>query len=215
MPDHELPTESLTAGDCYRLMSSLIIPRPIAWVSTLSAEGHPNLAPFSYFQGMCSDPPTVVLGIAWLADGKPKDTLRNILDTGEFTISQVSEALAEKMNLTAGSYPAHTDEWQLAGLDSAPSRAVAPPRVARALAAFECRLVHAIPLGEGSTGAPSATMVVGHIVHFHVREGLIEYGPGDKLRQVDSAQLAAVGRLGGMAYTRTRDRFELARPKIT
>lgn len=215
MPDHELQAESLSAGDCYRLMTSLIVPRPIAWVSTVGTRGDHNLAPFSYFNAVCSDPPTVVLGLGWTAQGRPKDTLRNVLDTGELTISVVSEPLAESMNATSAAFESHVDEWAEAGIESAPSVAVGPPRVKEALAALECRLVHAIPLGHRPEGGPSTTLVVARIVHFHVREGLIERDADDKLRPVDPARLAAVGRLAGMAYTKTTDRFSLLRPKVS
>jgi flavin reductase (DIM6/NTAB) family NADH-FMN oxidoreductase RutF len=215
VPDHELPADSLSAGDRYRLMTSLIVPRPIAWVSTVSAAGHRNLAPFSYFNAVCSDPATVVLGLGWAADGRPKDTLANVLETGELTISVVTESLAEAMNHTSGAFAHDVDEWAEAGVDAAPSVAVTPPRVAEAAAALECRLVQAIPLGRRENGSPSTTLVIARIVHFHVREGLIQRDENDKLRPVDPAQLATVGRLAGMAYTKTSDRFELVRPKVS
>lgn len=215
MPDHEIPADSLSKGDRYRLMTSLIIPRPIAWVSTVDGAGHRNLAPFSYFQGVSSDPPTVVIGMGWLASGQPKDSLRNVLETGELTVSFVNEDLASAMNQTSAAYPAHTDEWEQAGVAAAASHTVAPERVRDALAALECKLTHAIPLGEGPAGGPSTTLVIARIVHFHVQEGLIQRTEGNKLAPVDPARLATVGRLGGIAYTKTTDVFELPRPKVS
>jgi flavin reductase (DIM6/NTAB) family NADH-FMN oxidoreductase RutF len=212
VPDDELSADALRPSEVYRLMTDLIAPRPIAWVGTQAPDGSRNLAPFSYFQAVCSDPPTIGLGVAHHADGRPKDTLRNILATGELTISHVSEALVEAMHLTSGSYPEHVDEWAVAEVAPAPSRVVAPPRVRDALAAFECRLVHAIPLGHGPSGGPSSTLVIARIVHFHVRAGLLARDSAGRLLTMDPARLAAVGRLGGIAYTRTRDRFDLARP---
>jgi flavin reductase (DIM6/NTAB) family NADH-FMN oxidoreductase RutF len=214
VPDHELPAESLSKGDRYRLMSSIIIPRPIAWVSTVSADGVRNLAPYSYFQAMSSDPPTVVLGMGWHASGKPKDSLRNVLDTGEFCVSLVSEALAEPMNQSSGTYAPEVEEWEVTGVESAPSTAIAAPRVNEALAALECRLVQAIPLGLGPAGSPSTSLVIGRIVHFHLREGLLSRDQKGRVMAVDPARLAAIGRLGGIAYTKTSDRFELVRPKV-
>ena len=196
-------------------MTSLIIPRPIAWVSTVDGAGQRNLAPFSYFQGVSSDPPTVVIGMGWLASGEPKDSLRNVLETGELTVSFVSEALAPAMNQTSAAYPPQTDEWEQAGVAAAASHTVSPPRVRDALAALECKLTHAIPLGEGPAGSPSTTLVIARIVHFHVREGLIQRAEGNKLAPIDPARLATVGRLGGIAYTKTTDVFELPRPKVS
>ncbi|MEM6996972.1 MAG: flavin reductase family protein [Myxococcota bacterium] len=209
-----LDAKELGAADAYRLMTDLVAPRPIAWVSTVNARGGHNLAPFSYFQGVCSKPPTVVLGIGWRADGRPKDTLANILDQREFTVSHVGRDHAEAMNRTSADVGPEVDEWTLggSGLVSAPSHHVVPPRIADAHAALECRLVHAIPLGRGPTGMPSSTLVVGEVVCFVVRQSLLARNPRGRLAPMDPAALQAVGRLGGIAYTTTSDRFELARP---
>ena len=216
--EHEtIPASSLRSRDSYRLMTDLVVPRPIAWVSTLDEDGRPNLAPYSFFQGVCANPPMVVLGMAW-SDGQPKDSLRNILARREFTISHVSEPLAEAMNATSIAYPSEVSEWAAAGpnadtpLASAPSSVVAPPRVAAALAALECRMVHAIPIGRGQAGNPSTTLVIGEILVFSVAKGLVERDEAGHVRPIDPAQLATVGRLGGMSYTRTAQTFELSRP---
>lgn len=194
-------------------MTDLVAPRPIAWVSSLDAAGRGNLAPFSYYQAVCSRPPMVVLSIAWHPDGRPKDTLRNILERREFTISHVSEPLLAAMNATSAMVAPDVSEWDLASVPSAPSHLVAPPRVAGALAHFECRLTHAIPLGSGAPGAPSSTLVVAEVVHFAVASDLIRRDGKGRLQPIDPAALAAVGRLGGIAYTRTTERIELARPE--
>lgn len=219
--EHEtLAASGLRSRDAYRLMIDIVAPRPIAWVSTLDEDGRPNLAPFSFFQGVCSRPPTIVLGLAWHADGRPKDTLRNILARGEFTISHVSEALARTMNATSGMYPREVSEWMMAGpepgtpLASAPASVVAPPRVAAARAALECKMVHAIPLGRGPTGKPSTTLVIGEVLVFSVARGLVQRDERGHVRPIDPAQLAAVGRLGGMSYTRTAQTFDMVRPKV-
>jgi flavin reductase (DIM6/NTAB) family NADH-FMN oxidoreductase RutF len=217
--EHEtISASSLHSRDCYRLMTDIVVPRPIAWVSTLDEDGRPNLAPYSFFQGVCSQPPTIVLGIGWQRDGQPKDTLRNILARREFTVSHVSEPLADAMNATSVAYPSEVSEWAAAGPDeqtplaAAPAAVVAPPRVAAALAALECRMVQAIPIGQGPSGKPSTTLVVAEIVAFSVAKGLVTRDETGHVTSIDAAQLATVGRMGGMAYTRTAQTFEMARP---
>lgn len=227
MDEHEhIDAGRLRTRDIYRLMTDLVAPRPIAWVSSLDEQGKHNLAPFSYFQAVSSKPPTVMLGISWKRDGTPKDTLRNISSQREFTISHVSTALVEAMNATSGEYDADVDEWEVAAqahaatgralgaLAPTPSIRVAPPRVAGACAALECKLTHAIPLGRGPTGKPSTTLVLGEVLCFSVRRDLLRRDEAGHLRPIDPAQLAVVGRLGGIAYTATTDRFELTRPKL-
>ncbi len=211
-PDHELPTASLRARDVYRLMTSLVAPRPIAWVSTLDEQGRANLAPFSYFQAVCSAPPTIVLGIGQRGDSTDKDTLANILATGELTINHVSGPLAEPMNASSADLPHAISEWQALGIASAPAHQVAPPRVAAALAGLECRLTHAIPLGASSSGKPSSTLVIAEVVHFWARAGLIDRDERGHVLAIDPAQLDALGRLGGDTYATTRERFDLCRP---
>ena len=208
----ELSADRLSARDRYRLMTDLVAPRPIAWVSTLSDRGAPNLAPFSYFQGVCSDPPTIVLGIAWLPDGRPKDTLANILATRELTISHVDQSLAQAMNATSAEFGPEISEWEACGIEPAPAERVGPPRVARALGGLECRLSHAIPLGRTKLGAPSSTLVIAEVVHFWVAEGLLQRDGRGHLLPIDPAALQAVGRLGGIAYAPTTGHFDLPRP---
>jgi len=213
----QLRAEDVSSRDAYRLMTDIVAPRPIAWVSTLDAEGNGNLAPFSYYQAMCSNPPTVVLGFGWRSDGRPKDTLANILARGELTINHVDEGHAEAMNVTSADVDTDVNEWSFARtqdgpLVPAPSYRVAPPRIASAHAAFECKLVHAIPIGRGRNGAPSSTLVVAEVVAFVVRGDLLQRDDSGRLRPMDPGQLASVGRLGGIAYTTIRDRFELGRP---
>ena len=207
-----LDAETLSARDAYTVMTGLITPRPIAWVSTCDGQGRRNLAPFSYFQGVCSHPPTVILGIGWRPPGRAKDTLRNILEQREFTISHVSEPLAEAMNRTAADVGPDVDEWIDAGVEPTASTRVSPPWVAQARAAMECHLTHAIPLGEGSRGHPSSTLIIGRVLAFHAAAGLIRRDERGAILPLDPVQLAAVGRLGGMAYTKTTETFEMKRP---
>lgn len=216
-PHERLDAATLSVADAYRLMTDIVAPRPIAWVSTLDPQGRPNLAPFSYFQAVCSRPPTVMLSIAHRPDGQPKDTLANVLATRELTLSHVSEPLVAAMNATSAELPSDVDEWELAGepgarLPSLPSAVVAPPRVAGARAAMECRLTHAIPLGRGPGNAPSSTLVLAEVLVFWIAGGLLQRDERGRLVPIDPAALAAVGRLGGMSYARTRDTFDLPRP---
>lgn len=219
--DHEtILAASLSARETYQLMTDLVAPRPIAWVSTQSAAGRRNLAPFSYYQAVCSQPPMVVIACSWHADGTPKDTLRNILETCEFVVNHTSRPLVEAMNATSGDYPPEIDEWDevaragMATLTPVASHHVAPPRIGQVAAALECRLVHAIPLGSGPHQRPSSTLVVGEVVAFQLAPGLRRRDARGRSVAIDPAQLDAVGRLGGIAYTDTRGLFLLARPKI-
>ncbi len=208
----ELSPATLSNADLYRLMTDLVAPRPIAWVSSEDEAGRRNLAPFSYFQAVCSQPPMIVLSIAWHGDGRMKDTLVNILARREFVVSHVSEPWLAAMNQTSAMLPPDQSEWEFAGVAAEPSAVVHPPRVAGALAHLECRLTQAIPLGVGAPGKPSATLILAEVVHFAVAEDLLVRDTRGRLGVMDPASLAAVGRLGGIAYTRTTDRVSLARP---
>jgi flavin reductase (DIM6/NTAB) family NADH-FMN oxidoreductase RutF len=193
----------------YKLMTGIIVPRPVALVSTLSRDGVPNLAPFSFFAGVGSNPPTVLFCPALRpADsaeaGHRKDTLRNVEETGEFVINVVSEAIAAAANATSAEAPPEVDEFNLSGLTPIPSLAVRPSRVAESPAQMECKLLQVIYTGHGPA---SGVIVLGEVVHFHVRADLIEDF------RVDPAALDAVGRMAGNTWVRTRDRIELIRPK--
>ncbi len=194
-------------------MTDLVAPRPIAWVSSQNGLGRRNLAPFSYYQAVCSHPPMIVLSIAWHPDGRMKDSLANILERREFVVSHVGEPQLAAMNATSAPFPPEVSEWEAVGVTAEPATVVGPPRVAGALAHLECRLSHAIPLGVGAPGMPSTTLVVAEVVHFAVAADLLTRDTRGRLLPIDPARLAAVGRLGGIAYTRTTDRVSLARPE--
>lgn len=199
-------------------MTDLVAPRPIAWVSSEDEQGRRNLAPFSYFQAVCSQPPMISLAISWHPDGRMKDTLANILARREFVVSHVSEPWLEAMNRTSALLRPDQSEWEFAGVPAEPASVVHPPRVAGALAHLECRLTHAIPLGElgvQTPGKPSVTLVLAEVVHFAVAADLLVRDSRGRLATMDPARLAAVGRLGGIAYTRTTDRVSLPRPDTT
>jgi flavin reductase (DIM6/NTAB) family NADH-FMN oxidoreductase RutF len=193
----------------YKLMTGIILPRPVALVSTMDAKGVANLAPFSFFSGVGAVPPTVLfcpaLREAGSAEaGERKDTLRNVEETGEFVINVVSEAMATAANESASDVPPEVDEFVLSGLTPLPSLVVRPPRVAESPAQMECKLLQVIYTGHAPR---SGVIVLGEVVRFHVREELV-----DDFR-VDPAGLNAVGRMAGHTWVRTRDRIEIVRPK--
>ncbi len=192
----------------YKLMSGIIVPRPIALVSTVDINGVANVAPFSFFCGVGSTPPTLLFcPVLRAADSDPhprKDTLRNAEETGEFVVNVVSEAIAEAANVTAAEVPPDVDEFELAGLTPLPSLAVRPPRVAESPAHMECKLLQVIYTSRQPGGG---VIVLGEIVRFHVREDLVHNFC------VDPAGLDAVGRMAGNTWVRTRDRIDYNRPK--
>jgi flavin reductase (DIM6/NTAB) family NADH-FMN oxidoreductase RutF len=188
------------------LMNGLVAPRPIAWVSSLAPDGARNLAPFSFFGAFSFDPPTVGLGPG-SRQGTNKDSLRNIKATGEFVVNLVDRELAEVANACSGEFPPEIDEWDIAGVDGAPSEFVAPDRVAAAPAALECRVRQVLELGDADRA--SNNLVVAWVVRIHVRDDAMD----GIVPRPDVLDL--VGRLGGDEWCTTRDRFTLARPKST
>lgn len=192
---------SCAPNDMYRFLISAVVPRPIAFVSTRAADGTTNLAPFSYFVPISSEPPLVGIAINDRV-GDPKDTLRNIRETGEFVINIVSEPLLEAMVKTSGDWPRGTSEFDVAGLTRAPSGRVVPPSVAESPLQIECRLHREIALG-------SSLFVVGEVVLAHVRDEVMTDG------HVDALKLRAVGRLGGEFYSPTREVIKVRRPRVS
>ncbi len=195
----------LSAREAYKILIGAVVPRPIAWVSTLSTDGVRNLAPFSFFNGICGDPLAVSIAIDRRGpDAELKDTLRNIAATREFVINFGNEELAEKLNLTSGEYPPDVDEFEVAGLTPAPSVKVAPPRVAEAPISFECRLLQIVHLGDRPM---SGSLVIGEVVFGHIRADLVDSW------RIDAAKLRPIGRMGGAFYTRAAsDMFKMSRP---
>jgi flavin reductase (DIM6/NTAB) family NADH-FMN oxidoreductase RutF len=194
------------ARDVYKIMTGIIVPRPIALVSTIDRSGVANVAPFSFFCGVGSVPPTLLFCPALRAGADPtprKDTLRNVEETGEFVVNVVSEALAAAANATAAEVPPEIDEFELSGLTPIASEVVRAPRVADSPAQMECRLLQVIYTSHKPGGG---VIVLGEIVRFHVRTDLVNDF------RVDPAGLDAVGRMAGNTWVRTRDRMELVRP---
>jgi flavin reductase (DIM6/NTAB) family NADH-FMN oxidoreductase RutF len=193
--------QTLTPAAMYRFMISVVVPRPIAFISTRDEQGALNLAPFSYFVPLTNRPPLVGVSIQSRA-GALKDTARNIERTSEFVINLVTESMAEGMVLTSGDWPEHVDEFALAGFTTAPSERVAPPRVAESPVNLECRLHRIVEFGE-------ARFIVGEVLLAHVRDDVL-----DRDQRVDPARLGALGRLGGDAYAPLRDIVRIARPVV-
>jgi len=196
--------QSLPARDAYALMISAITPRPIAWVSTVNAAGQTNLAPFSFFQGVCASPPTLLFTGANDRTGKKKDSVINVEQVPEFVVNLVPHSLAEPMNLTATPLPHGESEFAKFDIATAPSQKVRPPRVAAAPVAFECVLDRIVRVGDGPLGA---NVVFGRIVCAHVADSVLGSD-----RQIDPAKLDTIGRMGGDYYVRTRELFTIVRP---
>ncbi len=187
----------------YKLLAASVHPRPIAWITTMDAGGGVNAAPYSFFNVMGSAPPTVAIGL--LADPKRgfKDTAQNILDTGEFVVNLVPERLVEQMNVTAIDAPRGTDELALAGLETAPSSLIAPPRIAASPVSMECTSLSTVVTG------PSQSVVIGRVLAIHIDDALVKDAARGHLH---AEALDLVARGHASTYFRTTDRFELDRP---
>lgn len=194
---------ALRPRDAYAWMIATILPRPIAWVSTISGEGKTNLAPFSFFQGVTANPPTLMFVPVNTRDGTKKDTVRNIEAVPEFVVNLVPFALGDQMSATSAMLPYGESEFEKFCIASAPSERVRPPRVAAAPVSFECTLDRIVLIGEGPL---AANVIFGRILVAHVNDAVL-----DAEGLPDSAKLDLIGRLGGDGYTRTTERFEIER----
>jgi flavin reductase (DIM6/NTAB) family NADH-FMN oxidoreductase RutF len=210
MPGINLKPGELPRREFYRVLISCVVPRPIAWVSTVDAAGAPNLAPYSFFNALCGSPP--LLGFCPGLRSKDlrdamgsavKDTLRNVRETGEFVVSVVAVPLAEAMNLTAGEYDSSIDEFALAKLTTRPSQCVKPPQVAESPVSFECKVQQIVDFGTETDGG---SLVIGEIVCAHLSDDVLRDG------RLDPQLVDLVGRMGGSQYCLTRERFEMIRP---
>jgi flavin reductase (DIM6/NTAB) family NADH-FMN oxidoreductase RutF len=203
---------NLSHSELYGLILNSVAPRPIAWVSTLSASGRPNLAPFSFFNCVCVEPPLLAFapGLrspkrAGSTHGVDKDTLRNVRETREFVINVVTYELAEAMNATSGEYDALVNEFELAKVAPAPSQVVKVPRVAASPVSFECKLYQILDFSPSPEGG---SLVIGQIASIHVDDSHMKEG------KLDRNSLDLIGRMGGIQYTRTTQRFDIVRPKV-
>ncbi|MEP6756052.1 MAG: flavin reductase family protein [Chthonomonadales bacterium] len=200
-----LDPKDLSIPELYGVLLTCVSPRPIAFVSTVSEEGIPNLAPFSYFMAGGANPPSVCISPVSDRNGKPKDTLVNIQATREFTINIVTYDVREKMNQTSAEYPAGVSEWEKAGFTPEPSADVRPVIVAECPLAMECRLFQVVNHG----GQPlSANYVIGEVVKFHISKHVMD---GDK---IDPLKVEYISRMSGDWYARANadSMFELGRP---
>jgi flavin reductase (DIM6/NTAB) family NADH-FMN oxidoreductase RutF len=206
----------LPHNEIYNIILNSVAPRPIAWVSTVSASGQPNLAPFSFFNCVCVDPPLLAFApglrppknanpAPGKVEGVAKDTLRNVRETKEFVVNVVTFDLLERMNITSGEYDASVNEFELAKVTPAPSKLVRPARVGESPVSFECKLHQILDFSPAPT---SSSLVIGKVVAIHIDDKHLKDG------RIDRDSLDLIGRMGGIQYTRTRDRVELARPKV-
>ncbi len=192
-------------NNIYKLMVGIIVPRPIAFVSTINADGNRNLAPFSFFTAISANPPVICFSpMIRGTDGKKKDTLNNIEATKEFVVNIVSEDFAEKMNICSGEYPAQVDEFLESQLTPIPSDIVKPPRVKESRINMECKLVQIVHVSPKPLGG---SIVLGEVLRFHIQDELFDNF------KIDPDLLRAFGRMGGPVYSRTTDRFVMERPK--
>jgi len=183
------------------VLTGVIVPRPIAFVSTMSPDGEVNLAPYSFFNAVSYS--HVVFSSSRHVSNKSKDTLRNIEETGQFVVNIVVDPIADAMNATAAEYPEGVDEFEIAGLTHAPSQIVKPPRVAESPVNIECELDQVVQIG---SGPHEHGLVIGKILLMHVSDDVIDG------HRIDQAKLMATGRMAGNMYCRTNDRFEMVRP---
>lgn len=194
---------TLPLADTYKLLASTVVPRPIAWITTLDAEGHANAAPFSFFNVLSSDPPLFAVGFSAAPDRDGKDTLANIRANGELVINLVPHELAEAMNITATNAPRGLDELVIAGLEIAPSEVVLPPRIAASPISVECRTFQWIETGG------SSHILIARGERMHIRNDVfLETGH----LHIDTAKLNLIGRMGGAGdYSRSQDGFTIPR----
>ncbi|HEY6192469.1 MAG TPA: flavin reductase family protein [Bacteroidota bacterium] len=191
--------------DVYKLLIGTIVPRPIAFVSSIDPAGVRNLAPFSFFTAVSANPPVVCFApMVRSADGTQKDTLRNIEATKEFVVNVVSESIAERMNICSTDFPPGVDEFKESGLTPVASDLVKPARVGESPVSMECALLQIVSVSSKPLGG---SLVLGEVLRFHIRDELFNNF------RIDPDLLRAVGRMGGPTYTRTADRFDLIRPK--
>jgi flavin reductase (DIM6/NTAB) family NADH-FMN oxidoreductase RutF len=200
-----LDPQELGQKATYKFLIGAIVPRPIAFISTISSSGIGNLAPFSFFNGVSSNPPAIMVAITRKPNGDKKDTLINIESTRQFVVNSVNEWLVEPMNQCSASYPYGVNEMEKVGLTPLPSLRIRPARVKESAIHLECELYDTLEVGDGSEG--SSTIVVGKIVMLHIDQSLYQDG------KIVFEKLKPISRLAGVSYGRTTDVFDLPRPK--
>ena len=201
----EFASSEKALNERYELMIGCVVPRPIGFISTKSAAGIPNLAPFSFFNAVSANPPTVAFSAGDRGE-EMKDTIKNITERPEFIVHIVSEPIAEMMNITSGDFGRHVDEFTESGLTAVPGTMVDVPRVAEALVALECRMTHHLRIGEVP---PVSNHVLGEVLYWHIDDRIV-----DPDHHIDPDALQAIGRMGGLDYARTQDRLTIVRPVV-
>jgi flavin reductase (DIM6/NTAB) family NADH-FMN oxidoreductase RutF len=202
----EINPETLPHQSIYKILTGAVLPRPIGWISSIDLSGRPNLAPFSFFNVVCSNPPTVLFcPLIRGVDGNKKDTLNNVRATKEFVVNIVTENLLPAMNASSVEAPAGFNEFEFAGLTTASSVMVKPPRVAESPIHFECRVREIIDINDAPGGG---SIVIGTILHMHVEDNIMI-----GMDKINLTALQPIGRLAGGAYSRVTDIIELERPK--
>lgn len=186
---------------------SLVAPRPIGWISTVSTDGHVNLAPYSFFNAVCYNPCIVMFSSSGLPDDPQKHSWRNAEETGEFVCNIVSEELKDQMNTTSAHVPRGVDEFELAGLTAEPSEKVKPPRVKESPAHLECKYLRTVEF-ESEEAHHTHGVVFGHVVGIHIRDDILTDG------LVDTLKFRPVARLGYMQYTVVDNVFSMGRPDV-
>lgn len=202
-----LDPKELGQQNCYKLLIGSVLPRPIAFVSTISKEGVTNIAPFSFFNAVASNPPTVLFTTTRRgSDGEKKDTLLNIEATGEFVVNVVTEEIVQQMNQTSAEYGRGISEFTATGLTPIESDLVKAPRLKESPINMECKLHQIVNIGDGGLG--SGNIIIGEVVRFHLQERVFQGG------HVLVDELKPVARLAGSTYCPVREVFSLARPTI-
>jgi flavin reductase (DIM6/NTAB) family NADH-FMN oxidoreductase RutF len=202
----EIDPTTLSHQSIYKILTGSVLPRPIGWISSIDLGGRPNLAPFSFFNVVCSNPPTVLFcPLIRGTDGNPKDTLNNVRATNEFVVNIVTEELLNAMNTTSIEAPPDLNEFEFAGLTLTPSVTVKPPRVKESPIHFECKVKQIIDINDAPGGG---SIVIGTITHIHAEERVML-----GVDKINLSVLKPVGRLMGSGYCRVIDIIELERPK--
>ena len=206
-PFSELATidpAQISQQEMYKLLTGAVVPRPIAFVSTMGKDGSTNLAPFSFFNAVASAPPCLMISVARKSTGEIKDTLRNIQETGQFVVNSANEWLIEPLAHCAATYPYGVSEFEKVGLTALPAVRVKPPRVKEAAVQFECELYKSVDIGDGGPG--STVVVFGRVVLAHIDRQAYKNG------RVDYNRIRSMARMGGIAYAKLTDLFEIAIP---
>ncbi|MEP3350384.1 MAG: flavin reductase family protein [Marinomonas sp.] len=199
IPTHSIDFKTITAQERYKILAGSVVPRPIALITSINNKGELNAAPFSFFNALSANPPLIGFGIQRMPDGQPKDTYKNIIESKEFTVNIVSDALVEAMNICAVQFESNVDEASMAGLSVTLGTLINTPRIKESMISLECKLFSNLSTGE------YGDLLLGEVIMAHINESIIDK---DNL-YINQIGLDAVGRMGGQGYVRTREYFDL------